>query len=42
MQVHVRSPVDIRRLYRRERPLNAKALGIYGSVGIRLWRLRSQ
>jgi hypothetical protein len=39
MQVHVRSPVDIRRLYRGERPLNPKGLGIYGSVGIRLWRL---
>jgi hypothetical protein len=39
MQVHVRSPVDIRRLYRRERPPNPKGLGIYGSVGIRLWRL---
>src|SRR3954463_4429987 len=39
MQVHVRTPVDIRRLYRRERPPNPKGLGIYGSVGIRLWRL---
>jgi hypothetical protein len=39
MQLHVRSPVDIRRLYRRRHPLIPKALGIFGSVGIRAHRL---
>jgi hypothetical protein len=38
MQLHARSPVDIRRLYRRSHPLIPKALGIYGSVGLRLHR----
>ena len=31
MQLHVRSPVDIRRLYRRRHPLVPKALGIFAS-----------
>jgi hypothetical protein len=35
MQVHARSPVDVRRLYRRTHPLIPKALGIFGSVGLR-------
>jgi hypothetical protein len=35
MQLHARSPVDIRKLYRRRHPLIPKALGIFGSVGIR-------
>jgi hypothetical protein len=35
MQLHARSPVDIRRLYRRRHPLIPKALGIFGSVGLR-------
>jgi hypothetical protein len=39
MQVHARSPVDVRRLYRRRHPLIPKALGIYGSVGARAHRL---
>jgi hypothetical protein len=39
MQVHARSPVDIRRLYRRRHPLIPKSLGIFGSVGVRARRL---
>jgi hypothetical protein len=39
MQLHARSPVDIRRLYRRSHPLIPKALGIYGTVGLRLHEL---
>ena len=39
MQAHVRSPVDFRPLYRRRHPLIPKALGIFGSAGVRLWRL---
>jgi hypothetical protein len=35
MQLHARSPLDIRRLYRRRHPLIPKALGIFGSVGLR-------
>ena len=35
MQIHARSPVDVRGLYRREHPLIPKALGIFGSVGVR-------
>ena len=36
MQLHARSPVDIRRVYRRRHPLIPKALGIFASVGARL------
>jgi hypothetical protein len=39
MQLHVRSPFDIRRLYRRQHPLIPKALGIYATTSARLWRL---
>jgi hypothetical protein len=39
MQIHVRSPVDIRPLYRRTHPLIPKALGIFASACARLWRL---
>jgi hypothetical protein len=39
MQIHARSPVDVRRLYRRRHPLIPKALGIFGSVGTRAHRL---
>jgi hypothetical protein len=39
MQLHARSPVDIRRLYRRTHPLIPKALGIFASVGVRADRL---
>jgi hypothetical protein len=39
MQLHARSPVDIRRVYRRAHPLIPKALGIFGSVGVRAARL---
>ena len=38
-QLHARSPFDFRRLYRAERPLIPKALGVFGSVGVRLRRL---
>jgi hypothetical protein len=39
MQLHVRSPVDIRRIYRRSHPLVPKALGLFGSAGLRIHRL---
>jgi hypothetical protein len=39
MQLHARSPVDVRRLHRRRHPLIPKALGIFGSVGARSYRL---
>ncbi len=39
MQLHVRAPVDIRRLYRRRHPLIPKALGIFASVEARAHRL---
>ena len=42
MQAHARSPVDIRRLYRRRHPLIPKALGIFGSVGVRARRLTGE
>lgn len=35
MQVHARSPLDVRLLYRRRHPLIPKALGIFGSVCLR-------
>ncbi len=38
VQAHARAPVDIRRLYRRTHPRIAKALGVFGSVGMRLAR----
>jgi hypothetical protein len=39
MQLHVRSPVDIRRLYRRTHPVVPKALALFGSTGLRVHRL---
>jgi hypothetical protein len=36
VQAHARAPVDIRRLYRRAHPRIAKALAVFGSVGMRL------
>jgi hypothetical protein len=39
IQFHARSPVDVRRLYRRQHPQIAKALGVFGLVGIRAHRL---
>jgi hypothetical protein len=36
VQAHARAPIDIRRLYRRSQPRIAKALGVFGSVGMRL------
>ena len=42
MQIHVRSPLDIRRLYRRSHPLIPKALGIFASASARLWRLTGE
>jgi len=38
MQLHARSPFDVRRLYRKAHPLIPKALGIFGSAAVRLWR----
>src|SRR5919108_2673577 len=35
VQLHARSPVDVRRLYRRRHALIPKALGLYVSVGMR-------
>lgn len=39
IQIHARSPFDVRRLYRRSHPLIPKALGIYASTRVRLHRL---
>jgi hypothetical protein len=39
VQVHARTPIDIRRLYGRPPPLIPKALGAFGSVGMRVHRL---
>jgi hypothetical protein len=36
VQAHVRAPFDIRRPYRRTHPRIAKALAVFGSVGMRL------
>jgi len=39
IQLHARAPVDLRRLYRRHHPQIAKALALFGSVGLRAHRL---
>ena len=39
VQAHARSPVDVRRLYRRRHPVIAKALGVFASVEARARRL---
>jgi hypothetical protein len=39
VQLHARAPADIRVLYRRRHPMIAKALGIFGTVGLRAHRL---
>ena len=39
MQLHARSPIDIRRLYRRRHPLIPKAIAIYGLTRTRLYDL---
>jgi hypothetical protein len=39
IQLHARAPVDVRKLYRRDHPRIAKALGVFGSVGARAHRL---
>jgi hypothetical protein len=36
IQLHARSPVDLRRLYRREHPLVAKALAVFAQADLRL------
>jgi hypothetical protein len=36
IQVHARSPLDIRRLYRRTHPLVPKALALFGSAALRI------
>ena len=38
-RLHARSPVDVRRLYRRRHPVIAKALGVFASVEARAQRL---
>jgi hypothetical protein len=38
-QLHARSPLDIRCLYRRSHPLVPKALALFGSAGLRVHRL---
>lgn len=38
LQLHARSPVDIRRLHRREHPRLAKALALFGQTALRLGR----
>ena len=38
VQMHARAPLNIRALYRRQHPRIAKALGVFGSVGMRLAR----
>lgn len=38
VQAHARAPFDIRKLYRHTHPRIAKALGMFGSVGVRLGR----
>ncbi|MEJ7797221.1 MAG: hypothetical protein WKF42_01885 [Solirubrobacteraceae bacterium] len=40
IQLHARSPLDIRLLYRRRHPLIPKALGMFGSVGLRVHAMR--
>jgi hypothetical protein len=42
IQLHARTPFDIRALRRRQRPRIAKALGVFGSVGVRLRRLTGE
>ncbi len=39
VQLHVRAPVDIRRLYRRSHAVVPKALAIFGSTGLRTFAL---
>jgi hypothetical protein len=36
LQLHARSPVDLRRVYRREHPRIAKALALFGQTAVRL------
>jgi hypothetical protein len=42
IQLHARAPVDARRIYRRRHPQIAKALGVFGSVGVRAHRLTGE
>jgi hypothetical protein len=39
IQLHARAPADLRRAYRRRHPQLAKALGVFGSVGMRAHHL---
>ena len=41
IQLHARAPLDIRRLYRRDHPVIAKTLALFGSTAVRLSRARS-
>jgi hypothetical protein len=42
MQLHVRAPVDIRKLYRRSHPLVPKGLALFGSTGLRIHALTGE
>jgi hypothetical protein len=42
IQLHARAPVDVRRAYRRRHPQIAKALGVFGSVGLRAHHLTGE
>jgi hypothetical protein len=42
VQLHVRAPVDIRRLYRRSHAVVPKALAVFGSTGLRIFALTGE
>jgi hypothetical protein len=42
MQLHARSPIDFRPLYRRDHPTIPKALGLFGATAVRLHELSGQ
>jgi hypothetical protein len=42
LQIHARSPYDVRRLYRRSHPRLPKARAVFGSVGLRLHQLTGE
>jgi hypothetical protein len=39
VQIHARSPIDVRRAYRRSHPRIAKTLALFGAAGLRIHRL---
>lgn len=42
VQLHVRAPADVRRLYRRSHAVIPKALALFGSTGLRLFALTGE